>query len=123
MKDGWVTVLVVLALAALAALCLVSFLRRLSGKKSCCEGAAKRVPAKKLTRVSGTFIIRISGMHCARCQENVTRAINAVPGHAVKVDLARREAVVSYQDAPDVEAVKLAIASAGFMVTSVSNAG
>ena len=73
MKDGWVTVLVVLALAALAALCLVSFLRRLSGKKSCCEGAAKRVPAKKLTRVSGTFIIRISGMHCARCQENVTR--------------------------------------------------
>ena len=30
MKDGWVTVLVVLALAALAALCLISFLRRVN---------------------------------------------------------------------------------------------
>ena len=105
MMAGWITVLIVLALAALAALCLVSFLRRLSGKKSCCEGAAKRTPAKKLARVSGTFIVRISGMHCARCQENVTRAINTVPGHAAKVDLARREAVVSYQELRDRKSV------------------
>lgn len=114
------TALIILVLAALVALCLASFIRRLSGKKRCCGGETKRMPAKKLDRVFGTFTVRIAGMHCARCKESVTQAVNALPGYAAKVDLARSEAVVSCENAPDVEAVKLAIAGAGFIATSVS---
>ncbi len=116
-----VTVLVILVLAVLVVLCLASFIRRLSGKKRCCGGETKRTPAKKLGHVFGTFTVRIAGMHCARCKESVTQAINALPGYAAKVDLARSEAVVSCENDPDVEAVKLAIAGAGFIATSVSD--
>lgn len=119
----FVTVLVVVAMGTAIALALVSFIRRLSGKRSCCGGETKRTPAKKLDHVAGTFTVRIAGMHCDRCKENVTRAINALPGTSAKVDLARSEAIVSYENDPDIETVKLAIAGAGFMVVSVSDTG
>ena len=119
--NTFVSAVALLIVAALLALCLASFIRRLSGKKNCCGAELKRAPAKKLGRSAGTFTVRVAGMRCARCKESVTRAIDALPGYAAKVDLGRGEAVVSCESEPDPETVKLAIAAAGFMVTSVSD--
>jgi len=60
----------------------------------------------------------IEGMMCQNCVKHATNALNALPGVTATVDLDSKTAVVT-GDATD-EAIKQAIADAGYQVVSIS---
>ena len=61
--------------------------------------------------------LTIEGMMCAHCAAHVEKALNALPGVTAVVDLAAKTAVVT-GDASD-EALKKAVADAGYQVTDI----
>jgi len=61
--------------------------------------------------------LTIEGMMCAHCAAHVEQALNALPGVTAVVDLAAKTAVVT-GDAGD-EALKKAVADAGYQVTDI----
>ena len=61
--------------------------------------------------------LTIEGMMCAHCAAHVEKALNALPGVTAVVDLAAKTAVVT-GDADD-EALKKAVADAGYQVTDI----
>ena len=67
----------------------------------------------------GTKTVRISGMHCDRCAESVTKAINKIDGASAKVSLKKETAVVSYDRKLDNGRLKEAVQKAGFDVVSI----
>ncbi len=61
--------------------------------------------------------LTIEGMMCAHCAAHVEKALNALPGVTAQVDLAGKTAVVT--GSADDEALKQAVADAGYQVTDI----
>ena len=114
------TMIVLCAAAAVFCVCLVSFVQRLTGKKSCCEVQAEKPPKKKLCHRAGTLIVHIDGMHCESCRNRVTAAINALDGVCAKVSLEKRCATVSYERTLDTELLRKSIERAGYGVGEIT---
>jgi len=88
-------------------------------KSGCCSGGTY-IENKKLDTVTGKKIVSISGMTCDKCVARVTRAINGIEGASAKVNLRKKEAVVSMEyDIPD-EDITSAIEKAGYEVIKIS---
>lgn len=65
------------------------------------------------------LILDIEGMHCVRCQNGVSEALNSLDGVSATVDLENNCAKVELsKDVPEDE-LKQAIADRGFAVTAV----
>ena len=65
-----------------------------------------------------TKTVTIEGMMCQNCVKHATNALNALPGVTATVDLESKSATVT-GDVSD-EAIRKAIADAGYEVTSIS---
>ena len=74
-------------------------------------------PAAQQEESSMKKTLTIEGMMCARCAAHVEKALNALPGVTAQVDLAGKTAVVT-GSAGD-EALKQAVADAGYQVTDI----
>lgn len=67
-------------------------------------------------------IISIEGMSCQHCVGHVETALKGLKGTSgIKVDLKKNQAELK-ADTIDDEAIKAAIADAGYTVTAISNA-
>ena len=65
-------------------------------------------------------IMKIKGMTCEHCVNNVTNAINKVPGASAKVSLKDNEAIISYdRELSNIE-LRNAVEEAGYKVVSLS---
>ena len=87
----------------------------------CCGGGGELRPEhKKLDGpVTEEKIISIDGMSCENCRNRVERAINKIDGASARVNLRKKEAVVSLDREIDDETLKNAVESAGYKVVSV----
>ena len=65
-------------------------------------------------------IIEINGMHCPKCSARVENALNAIEGVSAKVNLAKRQAVVTLKTEVADDTLKKAVDSLGFEVVSVT---
>lgn len=66
-------------------------------------------------------ILTVEGMMCGHCQAHVTKALQAVAGvDAVEVDLAKKQATVTFSREVDDAALKAAVSDAGYEVTNCS---
>lgn len=65
-----------------------------------------------------TKTVIIEGMMCQNCVKHATNALNALPGVTATVDLESKSATVTGEVSD--EAIKKAIAEAGYEVTSIS---
>lgn len=97
-------------------------IRHFRGEGPCCGGGS--TPAaevnKKLDRpVIGETVIRIGGMHCEHCRQNVADALNRIDGVSAKVDIKKGQAVVAYDRAVDAAVLKKAVEDAGYTVVSI----
>ena len=64
--------------------------------------------------------LAIEGMMCEHCARHVSKALEGLPGAAeVSVDLAGKKALVSVPDTVTDEAIKAAIADAGYEVAGI----
>ncbi|MFQ8813804.1 MAG: heavy-metal-associated domain-containing protein [Gallintestinimicrobium sp.] len=69
--------------------------------------------------VIGKKTVKISGMHCDHCVRAVTEAINKIDGVSAKVNLKKKEAVVSYEKVVEDAAIREAVEKAGYTVQSI----
>ncbi|MFZ2576605.1 MAG: cation transporter [Lactococcus hircilactis] len=61
--------------------------------------------------------LKIEGMSCENCVHHVTEALKSVAGvKSAKVSLKKNEAVVKYDDETSVDAMRAAVAQAGYKV-------
>ena len=110
-------IIVVLLVILLGA--IVTLVRR-SERKGCCGSGSDYKPRKKkLKNVIATKTLKVDGMHCEKCSNRVTEAVNDIPGVAGVVNLKKGIVTVSYeQEVPD-EQIKARIERHGYTVTGI----
>lgn len=98
-----------------------SGIKHFKGEGGCCGGRAP-IPAqnKELENVVSQKILVIEGMTCDHCKNWVEKAINEIDGAAAKVDLKKKEAVVSLAAEVSDEVLCKAVEKAGYKVIKVS---
>ncbi|MBQ8597680.1 MAG: heavy-metal-associated domain-containing protein [Lachnospiraceae bacterium] len=87
----------------------------------CCGGSGKPtpIPEKKLDNVIARKVVVVEGMTCDHCKNWVEKSINNIDGAAAKVDLKKKEAVVSLAKDVSDEEIRLAIQKAGYKVVEI----
>ncbi len=117
-------IIIVLILIVIAVFALKQTKKHMQGESPCCGGGSGSIKIAKEKHldgpVMGTKIMKIKGMTCEHCVNNVTNAINKVPGASAKVSLKNNEAVISYdRELSNIE-LRNAVEEAGYKVVSLS---
>lgn len=112
-------IIIVGILLAIAAFAIGTVVKR-KGRKGCCGSGSDYKPRKKkLKNVIAAKVFAVDGMHCGKCANRVTEAVNDIPGAAGVVDLKKGIVTVSYeQEIPD-EQIKARIERLGYTVTEI----
>lgn len=114
--------IIILLLVVLFAFGIRATIKHFRHESSCCGGGSSvtPVPEKKLDHVIGTKIVKVDGMTCEHCKGWVEKAINGIDGASAKVNLKRKEAVVSMaREVSDAE-LTAAVKKAGYRVVSIT---
>lgn len=86
------------------------------GKSGCCGGGNTYVSKKKLKKVIATKIYIVEGMTCENCEARVLRYVNDIEGVAGKINLKKKELVVSMEREVSDEEIITAVTKAGYQV-------
>lgn len=111
-------------IAIVAVLLIIGFRstrKHMKGQGECCGGGstASVVPEKKLDKVIGTKTVIVDGMTCDHCKGWVEKAVNNIEGASCKVNLNKREAVVSMEREISDDEIRVAIKNAGYRVVEI----
>lgn len=94
--------------------------KHFKGESSCCGGGSSvKVKKKKLKNVIARKILVIEGMTCDHCKDRVERALNDLNGVAGKVNLSKKQAVVSMEKEVSDEALCAVVEKAGYKVVEI----
>ena len=66
-------------------------------------------------------VVKIEGMTCEHCQKRVETALNNLAGLKADVNHKKGQAILAVQGAWDEEAVRSAVAEAGYKVISIAD--
>lgn len=108
--------IIVVILAILLVVGIYSTIKHFKGQSSCCGGGSTYIYQKKLKHVISKKIFIVEGMTCENCVARVTNAINDVDGLAAKVNLKKKEVVVSMEKEVDEAVIQAVIEKAGYKV-------
>lgn len=100
---------------------LRSSMKHFRGEGGCCGGGSAPVKRqkKKLQHVVAKRTLIIDGMVCGQCKNRVEKCINEIEGAAAKVNLSKKEAVVSLEKEISDEQIRNAVEKAGYKVRSI----
>lgn len=95
--------------------------KHFKGEGGCCGGGSAPAPKqnKKLKNVIAKKVVVVDGMTCEHCKGWVEKAINDIDGAAAKVNLSKKEAVISLEKHVDDETICAAIEKAGYAVVEI----
>lgn len=96
-----------------------STVKHFKGKSSCCGGGNTYISKKKLENVVAKKTFIVEGMTCENCEARVTRAINDMDGISAKVNLKKKEVVVSMENEVSDDVIKEVIEKAGYEVVGI----
>ena len=98
---------------------IVTLIKR-AGRRGCCGSSGDYKPRKKkLQAVIAVKVFALDGMHCEKCANRVTEAVNDIPGVAGVVDLKKGLVTVSYErEVPDGQ-IRAAIERMGYTVKEI----
>lgn len=97
-----------------------STIKHFKGESSCCGGgSSEKVTKKKLKNVIGKKVVIIDGMTCEHCKNRVERVLNDLDGVSAKVNLGKREAIVSFEKETEDEVIRNMIEKAGYEVIDI----
>ncbi len=105
-----------LIIVVLAAVGVSATVKHFQGKSSCCGGGGAYIPRKKLDHVIGKRVVVVEGMTCENCAARVTRAINDLDGLSARVELRRKQVVVSMARQASDDELRAAIEKVGYRV-------
>ena len=113
------TVIILGILLAILLGAIITLVRR-AGRRGCCGSGSDYKPRKKrLQAVIAVKVFAVDGMHCEKCANRVTEAVNAIPGVAGVVNLKKGIVTVSYErEVPDGQ-IKAAIERVGYTVKEI----
>ena len=111
---------IIIAIIAVIALAAVGTIVKRKGRKGCCGSGSDYKPRKKkLKKVIAAKTFKVDGMHCEKCSNRVTEAVNDIPGVAGVVNLKKGIVTVSYErEVPD-DQIKAQIQRHGYTVTTI----
>jgi len=99
-----------------------SSIKHFKGEGGCCGGGGSIRDNKKLDAPKiGEKVILIEGMHCENCQNRIERKINKLDGVACRVNLKKKQAVVSYSREISDEELIAIIEELDFQVKGIEN--
>lgn len=97
-----------------------SGMKHFRGEGGCCGGSTPAPKQhKKLKNVVTKKILVIEGMTCEHCKNRVEKSINEIEGAAAKVNLGKKEAVVSLDREMMDEQLREAVEKAGYKVIEI----
>lgn len=98
-----------------------SGMKHFKGEGGCCGGGSTPVKKqkKKLKTVVAKKTVLIEGMTCDHCKNWVEKSINEIDGAAAKVNLGKKEAIVSLEKEISDEQIRAAVEKAGYKVVEI----
>ena len=114
---------IIVVLIVIVLLALRGAIRHFKGDSPCCGGGTGIIKTddKELKNpVIGKKIVHIEGMTCEHCVQSVKKALNEIKGVSARVDLQKKEAVVSYDREIANDVLKKTVEKAGFQVASIT---
>lgn len=97
-----------------------SGIKHFKGEGGCCGGSAPASKQrKKLKNVIAKRILVIEGMTCEHCKNRVEKSINEIEGAAAKVNLGKKEVVVSLDREIKDEQLREAVEKVGYKVIEI----
>lgn len=116
MEDMIIVGIIVIALV----IGVIYTVKHFKGESSCCGGGSSaKVKKKKLKNVVARKTIMIDGMVCEHCKNRVERILNDMEGVACKVNLSKKQAIVSMEREVSDEELRAAIEKAGYRVLDI----
>lgn len=114
-------VIIIGVIVVLLLLGIRSSIKHFKGEGGCCGGGSSTVKKqrKKLKNVIAKKTVIIEGMTCEHCKNRVEKSINDMDGAAAKVNLGKKEAIVSLEKDVSDEQIKTAIEKAGYKVVEI----
>ena len=111
---------IIIGVIAVIVLVAIGTIVKRKGRKGCCGSGSDYKPRKKkLKNVITTKVFVVDGMHCEKCSNRVTEAINDIPGVAGVVNLKKGIVTVSYEQEVSDEYIKDRIERHGYAVTEI----
>ncbi len=112
------------AAMSVSSVCVVSnalrLFRFMPRAMRCVEKQKKIIPPiDKKEEKTLTKILSVEGMMCGHCKAHVEKALNAIPGVSATVDLEKKEAVATVTGDVSDDALKQAVADAGYTVAGI----
>lgn len=114
-------IIIIVILAVLIVIGLRSTLKHFRGEGGCCGGksAPTAVPEKTLNNVIARKTVIVEGMTCEHCKAWVEKSINDIDGAAARVNLKKKEAVVSLEKEISDDQIRSAIEKVGYKVVEI----
>ena len=111
---------IIIGILAIIAATAIGTLVKRSGHKGCCGSSGDyKLRKKKLQAVIAVKVFALDGMHCEKCANRVTEAVNDIPGVAGVVNLKKGIVTVSYErEVPDGQ-LRAAIERVGYTVKEI----
>ena len=114
------TIIIIAVLVIVLFFAIRSSVKHFRGEGGCCGGGGDYKPRKKKRkRVIATKTFLVEGMHCEKCSNRVTEAVNDIPHVSAKVRLKAGEVLVSYEEPIGEDVIQAAIERAGYTVAGI----
>lgn len=110
--------IIIVVLAALILIGIHSSVKHFKGEGGCCGGSTT-VKKKKLKNVIAKKTVIINGMSCKNCKNRVEQRINDIDGASAKVNLKKKQAVISLAKDVSDEQIRSVIEKAGYEVVEI----
>lgn len=107
-------IIVVLVLVGLR-----SSIKHFKGEGDCCGGGSYKKKQKKLRNVVARKTVIVEGMTCEHCKNRVEECIDDMDGAAGKVNLKKKELIVSMEKEISDEQIRKAIERVGYSVVEI----
>lgn len=112
-------VIIIVILAVVVLIGIRSSIKHFKGEGGCCGGGGTTVKKKKLKKIIATKTVMIEGMSCEHCKNRIEQSINDIDGAAAKVNLKKKQAVVSLEKDISEEQIRTVIEKAGYEVVEI----
>ncbi len=112
-------IIVILAILLIGG--MIHMVNHFKGKSACCGGGNTYVSKKKLKKVIATKTYVIEGMTCENCKARVERYVNDINGVVGKVNLKKKQLVVSMEREVTEEEIIAAVTKAGYQMGGIEN--
>lgn len=113
-------IIIIVILLIIIFFALSGTIKHMKGEGDCCGGPKEKPVKKKInTPKTGELLVHIDGMHCENCKNRIEKHLDELDGVVAKVNLHKKEAIVSLYNDISSDTIKDVIEKLDFTVTGI----